>query len=132
MFVSNALAWLTREPPVVPVRLGTVRIPLERARVSGVDVAAWDTRFVPGATLVHVQRPDVLSAESEHGRVRVVANLLDRAVTDVNATALEPQPAAPAARSAVRISTPPWIVLLLLAIGLMVLEWWTYHRRVTA
>lgn len=132
MFVGNAIAWLTRDAPAIAAGVGTVRVPLERAKVTGVEVSVRDTRFVPGATLVSVSRPDVLSAEGDRGRVQVVVNLLDRAVTHVNASTLAPASAPPQAPVHARFGVAPWVALLLLAIGLMAVEWSTYHRRVTA
>ncbi len=131
MFVANSLAWLLDEPPAIGRGLGTVSVPLERARVLTPEGNPTDTRFVPGATLFRAEAPGVYSAEGATGRLRVLVNLLDPAITDVNATRLAAtSPDAPTASLAFA-GPEPWIALLLAAVALMLVEWWTYHRRLS-
>jgi hypothetical protein len=131
MFVANALGWLLDEPPAVARGLGTVSVPVERARVLSAEGVAMDTRFVPGATLFRAGTPGVYTVEGLAGRSRVLVNVLDPEVTDVNATRLaaSESTAPPAARG---LAAPePWIALLFAAVLLMLAEWWTYHRRLS-
>jgi hypothetical protein len=86
---------------------------------------------VPGATLFRVEAPGVYTAEGVAGRSRVIANLLEPAITDVNATRLEPAPPAELSMSRAVSRPEPWVALLLAALALMLVEWWTYHRRWT-
>lgn len=131
MFVVNALAWLLDDPPAIARPLGLVSVPVEKARVTGPGGYRKDTQFIPHATLFDADVPGVYAAEGDGGRLRVVANVLDVAVSGVNASRLPPQ-RVNTATSAVPSSAPqPWIVLLLIAILLMLFEWWTYHRRIT-
>lgn len=131
MFVVNALAWLLDDPPAIARPLGRVSVPIAQARVVGPGGYAKDTRFVPEATLFDADVPGVYAAEGDGGRLRVVANVLDAAVTGVNASRLPPQRASTTTGVAPSNAPEPWIVLLLVAILLMLGEWWTYHRRIT-
>jgi hypothetical protein len=131
MFVVNALAWVLDDPPAIARSLGLVSVPIAQARVMGPGGYPKDTRFVPEATLFDADVPGVYAAEGESGRLRVVANVMDAALTAVNASRLPPQRASATMVVASSNSPEPWTVLLLVAILLMLGEWWTYHRRVT-
>jgi hypothetical protein len=131
MFVANSIAWLLDETPAVARGLGTVAAPVERARVLTPEGNPTDTRFVPGATLFRAEAPGIYTAEGAAGRSRVIANLLEPAITDVNATRLEPAPSAELSMSRAVARPEPWVALLLAALALMLVEWWTYHRRWT-
>lgn len=131
MFVANASAWLLDEPPALARAPGTVSVPLDRARILTPEGTPTDTRFVPGATLFRADTPGVYAAEGAGGRLRVLVNRLDPAVTDINATRLAAPPPETADAPAFLARREPWMVLLLVAIALMLAEWWTYHRRIT-
>jgi hypothetical protein len=134
VFLSNVVAWLASEAAPVHRAVGPVNLPLAEAKVRGLEAGPVDTRFVPGATLFTAKAPDFFTAESGGRRVRVLVNVLDPAVTDVNASRLAAAgDRAPdeAATSPASPRTAPWLVLLAMAAALMVAEWWTYHRRAT-
>ena len=131
MFLANAIAWLSGEPPAIVKSLGTVAVPIEHARVAGLDGGRIDTRFVPGATLFNAGRAGFFTAEGEAGRIRVLANVADPVVTDVNASSLAAAATATAARAPVSVAWEPWVVLLLAALAFMCVEWLAYHRRLT-
>lgn len=131
-FLANAVNWLTREPRALDYPIGGVRLPVERARVLDLNGREMVTREVPGATLFEATAPGMFSALTRDQRLRVTVNLLDPAVTAVNAGrfAGEPQPSVVTPRPAL-MSSEPWIALVLLAVGLLALEWFTYNRRLT-
>ncbi len=131
MFLANAIAWLSGEPPAIAKSLGTVAVPIERARVAGIDGGRIDTRFVPGATLFNAERAGFFTAEGEAGRIRVLANVVDPVVTDVNASSLAAAGTATAARAPASVAWEPWVVLLLAALAFMCIEWLAYHRCLT-
>jgi len=134
VFLSNTVAWLASEAVPMNRAVGPVNLPLAEARVRGLEAGAVDTRFVPGATLFTAKAPDFFTAEAGGRRVRVLVNVLDPAVTDVNASRLPMAPDRAGADPPSEVPAPrtaPWLVLLAVAAALMVAEWWTYHRRVT-
>jgi Ca-activated chloride channel family protein len=130
-FLANAVEWLTREPRASAYRLGQVNLPLTGARVLDLDGREVATREVPGATVFDAAKPGLYTAVARDQRVRVAVNLLDPRVTSINRgrfTQATP-PAAHDARATWAID--PWMLLLVLAAGLLLLEWWAYHHRVT-
>ena len=99
--------------------------------MAGLDGGRIDTRFVPGATLFNAGRAGFFTAEGEAGRIRVLANVADPVVTDVNASSLAAAGTATAARAPAPVAWEPWVVLLLAALAFMGVEWLAYHRRLT-
>jgi hypothetical protein len=144
VFVSNALDWLTGEAAPLTAGVGPVVVPIAQAKVRGATVGAVDTRFVPGATLFTATQPDFFTADAPGGRVRVLVNPAGIAVTDIGASrfaqpgAVFERSGADAARgdgdaeAASRSPRAPWAWLLLVAAAAMLIEWFAYHRRVTA
>jgi hypothetical protein len=131
-FLANAVDWLTREPGALASRIGQVRLPLQQARVLDLDGREVATRRVPGATLFEANAPGLYTAFDAEQRIRVAVNVLDQHITRVNEGRFDrATPPAPAASAAARAGIDPWVVLLVVAVLLLALEWWTYHRRVT-
>ncbi|MBM4321698.1 MAG: hypothetical protein FJ125_17600 [Deltaproteobacteria bacterium] len=80
----------------------------------------------------------LLLGEGEQPAVRwLAANLADARESDIRPRAdlaelaASPQAAGSRHDPADRSRRPPWIVMLLAACGVLLLEWFTYHRRVT-
>jgi hypothetical protein len=123
---------MTGEPLAVQAGLGLVQLPVAGAKVLDLQGQKVATRDVPGATLIEAQQPGFYTAIAPDRRVHVAVNVVDPAVTAVNSGRLAAQPAAPAPPAgAAPWATNPWSALLLIAALLLVLEWWTYNRRIT-
>ena len=107
-------------------------VPAEHARVLDLDGREVATRAAPGTTLFDSDEPGLYTALARDERIRVAVNLFDPQITAVNASrfkqAATPAAPAPAARP---LATDPWILLLVLAVLLLAVEWWTYNRRLT-
>jgi hypothetical protein len=130
-FLANAVDWLTREPRALAQRVGQVRLPLPQARVLDLDGREVPTRDAPGTTLFDADKPGLYTAVARDQRMRVAVNLLDPRVTAINGGRfVQAAPAPEAGRGAGRL-VEPWLLLILLAALLLVLEWGTYNRRVT-
>ena len=63
--------------------------------------------------------------------MRVAVNVLDPLVTAVNRSALARVPAAQPATNAAVLLPTPWLAFLMMAVLLLLFEWWTYNRRLT-
>ncbi|MFN8999423.1 MAG: hypothetical protein ACK5YQ_13345, partial [Betaproteobacteria bacterium] len=129
VFVSNAVQWLSDEPPAVVREPGTVTVPMENARIFTPDGDTPPVRHGPGATLVEAREAMLFTAEGPQGRMRVIAQSLDASRSDVNASRLQAS-ALPAGRGG-QGAAPPWLWLLALAGALMRAEWLAWNRRVT-
>jgi hypothetical protein len=130
-FLSNALNWMTGEPPALQARLGVVEIPLAAAQVLDVQGKKVSARALADSTLVEAHQPGFFTAFANDARVRVAVNLLNPALTRINDSRLATQSAAPRASPGSGIPFNPWMLLLLVAALLLVAEWWTYNRRLT-
>jgi hypothetical protein len=132
VFLSNVLNWMTREPLALQASLGLVQVPVRAAKVIDLHGQKVATHEVPGATLIQADEPGFYTAIAPDQRLRVAVNVTDAAVTAVNASRLAGESAPPALpASAGHWATSPWLALLLLAAALLVIEWWTYNRRMT-
>jgi hypothetical protein len=132
VFLSNAVSWLSGTE-VVASSLGTVAVAVRSGVVTDIEgqdvpsrTSGARTSFSPGA-------PGLYSVKGSEGGLMVSANLLSPRITAVNASVLEgSEPGRPGAQSATtRGRGELWIGLVLFALALLLLEWWTYHRRLT-
>jgi hypothetical protein len=131
-FLSNALNWMTGEPLALQAGLGLIELPVARAKVLDLDGRPTLTRELSETTLVEAFQPTFYTAIAPDRRVRVAANVLDPALSAINATTLTGMATAkPAAHSAAALLPAAWLALLALATVLLALEWWTYNRRYT-
>lgn len=133
VFLANAMQWLTEDNPVRAEGVGLVRAPLAAARASGMSAGPLATRPVPGATLLSVPAPDFVTLEAPGERLRMLVNVLDPAVTDINASDLPPGADGTAPPAAARQSggLPAWWWIALAALLLLLAEWLAFHRRWT-
>ena len=130
VFLSNVVDWMTGEPLALKSQPGEVRLPIAGATVVDLQGHAMSTRDALGATLVALDDPGLYAARAGERRLRVAVSVSDPSVTAVNASRLADQPAAPALQAR-RSNFAPWRALLLAAALLLVLEWWSYNRRLT-
>jgi hypothetical protein len=130
-FLSNAVDWMTGEPPALVHGLGRVRVPLREARVSDLAGRSVAATSIPGATLFDALEPGVYTAVAGGQRVRVLVNALDPRLTLVNASPMADAARAPASVPRGLLRTDPWVLLLIAALALLCVEWIAFHRRVT-
>ncbi|TNF28184.1 MAG: VWA domain-containing protein [Deltaproteobacteria bacterium] len=144
LLVVNVLSWFHQEAAglLQPNRAGTelsLAFPLPGSAVSVVgpaDAGHVDARVVGGRVHLAADRVGVyeLSTEADGARFPVAINLMDPAESRVSPREVEyPVWEAPAP---VVLDEDPWLssvwrILLLAALALVLLEWLTYHRRVT-
>ncbi|HKQ22908.1 MAG TPA: BatA domain-containing protein [Burkholderiales bacterium] len=131
LFLGNALDWLAGERGAFAARLGVVEVPVPKARVVAPDGTELATQAVPDGTLFEVREPGMFTAVSASQRLRVAANLLDRRVTEVNRSPLSPLRLSEIEPAQARFPLDPWAALLLASTVLLILEWWTWNRRLT-
>jgi hypothetical protein len=134
VFLGKALAWLTQRTPVLIRAPGQVQVPLRDAHV--VDGAGRPLPVVHSAagTVFEAPRPDVYTASGSAGSVQVAVNVLDPRYAQINRSVLAAGAGAPlpAASAVHRWLARSWMLLLLLAVVLLLVEWAAFTRRVTA
>lgn len=129
MFMQNVLAWFAGEALPLRRSLGTVDVLLADATVTTFDGVDLPARPRVGSTLFEASAPGLYVASAGAARAYVVANL-PTGLSDVNGVTLTGRENLewPTGRW---LSSELWMYLLGLALALVALEWWTYHRRIT-
>ena len=137
IFLANTLSWLMDEQVALARAPGRIEVPLPMAAVTdleGSDIVAWP---LSDRTVFMADRPGLYTVVAEGDRrLRVAVNLASAARTSVNDSGLAAGGVtAPSSTVLVGAEAGPseelWIFLLLLALFLVVVEWVTYHRRLT-
>lgn len=133
IFMNNALNWLVGEGGYLARGLGAVEIPVAGAHVIAADGTEVSSRPIAGGTLFESDAPGLFTAVSAHQRLWIAVNLLDRRITEVNKSALaqyKPSAAGPAGVHPV-FGIGLSFMLVLGALLLLVIEWWSWNRRIT-
>ena len=115
---------------------GRIEVPLPMAAVTdleGSDIVAWP---LSDRTVFLADQPGLYTVVAEDDRrLRVAVNLVSAERTSINDSGLATDEIG--TTLAVLASAEPgpseelWVFLLLLALFLVVVEWVTYHRRLT-
>jgi len=133
IFMNNALDWLVGGHDHFARRLGTIEIPVADARVvaaDGTEVPSWD---IAGGSLFQSDAPGLFTVVSAHQRLWVAVNLLDRRTTEVNKSVLAQDKASVAGPVGAHLMSgiDASFMLLFGALLLLLIEWWTWNRRIT-
>jgi len=132
IFVGNALAWLGDVDPSAARSIGTVHVPLINGYVVDGGGARIASRATPNGTVFEALRPDVYTVHAGARQLKVVANLLDPRVADINHSRFVDRPPSIGQQPAgLRRPAEPWMLLLLIATAFLLIEWAAYTRRVT-
>ena len=136
IFLTNTLGWLMDEQVALARAPGQIEVPLAMAAVTdleGSDVATWP---LSNRTVFMADQPGLYTVAQADRRLRVAVNLASTARTSVNDSRFTSDEIASAV-STVLADTEAgpneelWMAFLLLALFLVVVEWVTYHRRLT-
>ena len=136
IFLTNTLGWLMDEQVALARAPGQIEVPLAMAAVTdleGSDVATWP---LSNRTVFMADQPGLYTVAQGDRRLRVAVNLASTARTSVNDSGFTSDEITSTA-STVLADTEAgpneelWMAFLLLALFLVVVEWVTYHRRLT-
>ena len=136
IFLTNTLGWLMDEQVALARPPGQIEVPLAMAAVTdleGSDVATWP---LSNRTVFMADEPGLYTVAQADRRLRVAVNLASTARTSVNDSGFTSDQITSAASTVladteVGPSEELWMAFLLLALFLVVVEWVTYHRRLT-
>jgi hypothetical protein len=129
LFVDNALRWFGRDRLALRRTIGTVEVPIANASISGPDGKTVPSQTYMERTVFEAFEPGLYAATKDGQRQYIAVNLLDRRSSDINQrTAVRPSDINPAPRFFRRELS---FYILLTAVLLLSLEWFTYHRRIT-
>lgn len=129
IFLSNALYWLASEPAALSRRLGTIWIPAADARVTTLAGEPVDSSSFGETTVFEAGEPGLYVVTRGKERLYVAVN---PEVPDINVTRLPESDVSPSAsRAGASWQVELFSVLIMLAFVLLIVEWWTFHRRWT-
>jgi hypothetical protein len=133
VFLSNAVSWLAGTD-VLASSLETVAVPVASAVVRNVEGQEVPARASGSRTSFSPEAPGLYSVRAGEREVVVSANLLNPSISAVNASGLSPELVREGQEE--RASGDGgggelWIGLVLFALALILVEWWTYNRRLT-
>lgn len=130
VFVQNVLTWFSGEALAQKAGLGVIEFPFETSSVTRLNGSELPTQNRFGRTVVEMTEPGLLATTASGRRVRVAANMTDRSFSDVNGSSFVTGGSMPVL-AVTALSNELWFYMLFLALVLVAIEWWTYHRRIT-
>ena len=129
VFIQNVLGWFSREQLALKRSPGVVDAPLENAQVRTIDGNTVPSGQQLGNTVFEATQPGLYSATQGDQRIHLAVNLTNPAFSDINRSVFKTDRAADAERYWLRREL--WFYMLVAAVVLMSIEWFTYHRRIT-
>ena len=131
VLIGNALDWLGR--PLVEGARHPGRVSLDDAvlRVTGPRGAAVPLLKMGGATIASVREPGLYTADSGGARATFAVNIADPDVSNLSRTTQASGGGGAVAVRAGVSARPWWVYLAVFALAAVLLEWWTWLRRIT-
>jgi len=129
VFIENVLSWFSREQLALKRSPGIVSVPLANAQIRTIDgkIIASDQQL--GETVFDTVEPGLYSATQGDQLVHVAVNMANPTFSDVNRSVFKTDKAAASEHYWLRREL--WFYMLMAAMGLAAIEWFTYHRRMT-
>jgi hypothetical protein len=129
VLMGNAIDWLGH-PLVIPARrTGRAALDETVTRVAG-PRGAVPLMKLPGETSAALAAPGIYTAEAGGARATFAVNIADPAVSNLERTTATPS-ATVLAVSSVLPGRPWWVYLVILGFAGVLIEWWTWLRRIT-
>ena len=129
VFIENVLAWFNRDQLALKRSPGIVDVPLANAQVQTIDGKTVASEQQLGKTIFLANEPGLFAALRGDTRVHVAVNLANPTFSDVNRSIFKTDRTA--ARQQFWLRRELWFYMLLAAVVLISIEWFTYHRRIT-
>ena len=129
VLVVNALEWLGRPRLTGQLRPGVVPVEAALSRVISTSGDVLPITRFGDAHLVRFPGPGLYLAEGGGMRTTFAVNVGDPLVSNVSRTSLSDE--VQALGAAARANDPWWPWIVGLAFLLVLVEWWTWHRRIT-
>ena len=129
VFIENVLAWFNRDQLALKRSPGIVDVPLANAQVQTIDGKTVPSEQQLGKTIFLANEPGLFAGVRGDTRVHVAVNLGNPTFSDVNRSIFKTDRTA--ARQQFWLRRELWFYMLLAAVVLISIEWFTYHRRIT-
>jgi hypothetical protein len=129
VFIENVLAWFNRDQLALNRALGPIDVPIANAQILTIDGKPVESEQQLGKTVFVANEPGLYSGTQGDTRVHVAVNLANRGFSDVNRSVFKSGAAGAAQHYWLRREL--WFYMLMIALVLISIEWFTYHRRIT-
>jgi hypothetical protein len=129
VLIGNALEWLARPEFLGSHKPGEIVLDESVARLTGPDGKAVPVERVNHASIAVLRTPGVYVAEGGGATTRIAVNVGDPHLSNVQRTSLPP--AGARAVTAGSSSRAWWSYFAMAAFALVLLEWFTWQRRIT-
>jgi hypothetical protein len=129
VFLENVLSWFSREQLALKRSPGLVDVPLANAQIRTIDGKMIPSDQQLGKTVFQANDPGLYAATQGDDRIHVAVNLANPAFSDINRSVFKTD--ARAAEQHYWLRRELWFYMLLAAVALISVEWFTYHRRIT-
>jgi hypothetical protein len=129
VFLDNVLSWFNREQLAINRSPGIVDVPLANAQIRTIEGKNIPSDQQLGKTLFQTSDPGLYAASQGDERMHVAVNLSNPAFSDVNRSVFKTDQRVSEQHYWLRREL--WFYMLVAAVVLVSVEWFTYHRRVT-
>jgi hypothetical protein len=128
VFIDNAIQWFDHDRLAISRTPGTVSVPFTGVKVQTADGAAITSRTHQGSTVFEAPAAGlyVVQGDTTH---YIAVNLANRQSSAINDSHIKPASGSPVQLPFLRHEI--WFYLLIAALLLFGLEWFTYHKRIT-
>jgi hypothetical protein len=129
LFIDNAMAWLSRERLALRRSPGTVDVPMPGAQIRTIDGRPVRSSNYAGGITFEADDPGLYVATQATERQYVAVNFADRHGSDINNSHVREN--AKSQPLASLLHRELWFYMVIAALLLIGVEWFTYHRRIT-
>lgn len=129
VIVVNALEWLARPSLGEQMRPGVVGLDAVVSQLTSPEGRRVEVTPFGAMRLARITTPGLYLAEGGGMRSALAVNVGDPQVSNVERTSLTAQALSDTA--AAQANDPWWPVLIAIAFGCALVEWWTWRRRIT-
>ena len=129
VFIENVLAWFNGDQLALTRSPGPIDIPLAKAQVLTIDGKPIGSEQQLGKTVFAANEPGLYSASQGDTRLHVAVNLSNPALSDINRSVFKS--AGSGSTQHYWLRRELWFYMLMAAMILISIEWFTYHRQIT-
>jgi hypothetical protein len=129
IFMENVLAWFNREQVALDHSPGIVELALPAAQVRDGDGKIIRSDRQLGKTIFSANEPGLYAATQDDNLLHIAVNLANPDLSNINRSVFTST--SPAARRSAWFHRELWFYMLLSAVVLLGIEWFTYQRGIT-
>jgi len=130
VLIGNAIDWLGRPAAPGARRIGRAAFEASVLRVIGPGNVGLPLIQIPGERVVMLRSPGLYTAEASGSRTTFAVNIADPDVSNLSRSTIAAGQAAVAVTEGMS-PRPWWLYLIALAFAGVLVEWWTWLRRIT-